>query len=128
MSKGFSLLEVIIAILIFSIFIVSVFHTYSGFINSSSKFEEKYVILRLAREFVDNFNDENSEGKEEKEAYILEWQSYPIEGQRKISSGQQVGSFLQLKLIHLDIISKESKKKVFTTNFVSNEYSTVKKD
>ena len=127
-KRGFSLLEVILAIVIFSSFLAAVFYFLSGAINSNTAFKRRYTQLRILREFVDNFSSHEEKGAEEKEEYILEWQAYNMETKRRIVSRTPVNNYLQLKMIHLEMKEKENKNRVFSLNFIYNEFIPKKPD
>ena len=110
-----------------SIFSVSVFHFYSAGIDHYHKIDEKYVILRMVREFVDNFPQGEFEGQREREGYILRWLSHPIDNQRPIISKSRIASFLQLHIVHLRITRSPSEREVFSHCFLINNHETVKK-
>lgn len=126
-KKGFSLLEVVIAILVFSLFSVSVFYFYSNAIERNLKFEEKYVVLRLAKEFISQYDSRQRDGTGTREGFRLKWHSTPMEEPRRIITGSDVNYNLQLKLVHLDIIRQEDKKNLLAVNFIYNDLLSAKK-
>jgi prepilin-type N-terminal cleavage/methylation domain-containing protein len=126
-KKGFTLLEVIIAIMIFSIFSVSVFYFFSNAIERNLKFEEKYVILRMAKEFISQYDTLQQDGTRTREGFLLKWHSTPMEEPRKIVTGSDVNYNLQLKLVHLDIIRQEDQKNLLSVNFIYNDLLSAKK-
>jgi prepilin-type N-terminal cleavage/methylation domain-containing protein len=126
-NKGFSLLEVLISILILSLIVLSVFYFYSGIIGNQQKLNERYKILRISREFIDNFREIKNYGKEEREGLLLEWEAFPIEEPRKMMrSAGGLDRFLQLKLVHLEILRKSNKKSLLSLNFVYNAFISAK--
>lgn len=123
-QRGFSLLEVIIALVMFSSFAASVFYFFSGAINSHGKLKQKYTQLRVMREFVDNFESREKEDVVEKEGYVLAWKAYELEKKRRMQGKQPLRNYLQLKLIHVDM-RKKGKKDILTSfDFVINEFVT----
>jgi len=126
-KKGFSLLEVVIAILVFSVFSVSVFYFYSNVIKRNLKFEEKYVVLRMAKEFISQYDSQQRDGTWPREGFLLKWHSTPMEKPRRIITGSDVNYNLQLKLVHLDIIRQEDQKNLLAINFIYNDLLSAKK-
>lgn len=127
-DKGFSLLEVLISVIILSSIVVSVLYYFSGTIDNQKKLIEKYKILRICREFIDNFQEKENSGKEEKEGILLEWEVFPVEEARKlIGIGRGINTFLQMKLVHVEIFRVSNRKKLLSLNFITNEFIPVKK-
>jgi len=127
-DRGFSLLEVLISIVILSSIVISVFYFYSGTIGNHKKLNEKYKLFRISREFIDNFQETENSGKEEREGFLLRWESFPIEESRKLMRAEGgINSFLQLKLVHLEIFRKSNKKNLLSLNFIHNGFISVKK-
>lgn len=120
--RGFSLLEVILAISIFAVFCSSVFYFYSSAMTSHEKFKRKYTELRLLREFVENFQSHEESGSQEKEGFVLEWQAQAVEAARKIESGEGVANQMQLKMVRVQIREKEKKNWLQELQFLYNEF------
>lgn len=118
--KGFTLLEVIISIVIFSTFSVASFYYFSNSMKHHEKLEEKYVLLRMVKEFVENFESSEKMGSEEKEGFIIKWRVTEVEDQRKIISRGSLDFFLQLRAVHLEVINNRLNKQVFSTAFFCN--------
>lgn len=124
-NSGFTLIEVIISVVILFMTVAAVFHFYSQRIDNHMRIKEKYNQIRIAREFVDTMiNDPqlaiDEKGRNETEAYTLQWHAYPIEEKREVvfSSGKRPTA--QLKRIHLDIVSKTSSHTQLSLDFLVN--------
>lgn len=128
--RGFTLLEVVIAIMIFMIVMVAVFQYFSGMMNHQEKIKEKYRLIRVARETIDSFlnNSAVSEtGSFEKEGFLVKWEIFPAEDKRRIPYTGGATTFAQLKLVHLTILRERSREEVARYDFLINDYSTMQR-
>jgi len=129
-SKGFTLIEVIISITVLFLAVASVFYFYSNLMNNQEKLKEKYTILRITREFVDtlifsndpDMTDKNS-GRLESEGFILKWDIYPAGEKRDVLFTSGLQPQAQLKRVYLEVIKKETGKKVLDLHFLKNTIS-----
>lgn len=129
-DRGFTLIEVVVSILLFSIVIGSVFYFFSNSMQNQIKLREKYRLLRISRESIDFFINNSSVekyGRREKEDYIIEWEIYPAEEKRKMMYMGGGASFVQLKLVHLRVKKKGDKESEFDYNFLINGLSLSKR-
>ena len=83
-DRGFTLIEVILAITLLFMVIAAVFYFYSNLMENQGKIKEKYALLRTAREFVDSivFSGDRglaleSGGKRETDRFLLRWKIIP---------------------------------------------------
>lgn len=123
--SGFTLIEVIISIAIFSIVMVAVFYFYSNTMNNQEKIREKYTILRISREFIDSFtaNTENwvtPKGSQDKENFILQWEMNPVEDGKEIIFTSGRAPVARLHMVHLWVIKKETGNAVMELDFLYN--------
>ena len=130
-SKGFTLIEVIISIAVLFLAIASVFYFYSNLMNNQAKLKEKYTILRVTREFVDSFifsNDPDltnkNSGQMEAEGFVLKWDIYPADEKKDILFISGLPPQAQLNRVYLQIVKKETGKKVLDLHFLKNITST----
>ena len=128
--RGFTLLEVVIAIMIFMIVMVAVFQYFSGMMNHQEKIKEKYRLIRVARETIDSFlntPDGAESGSIEKEGFLLKWEIFPAEDKRRIPYTGGATTFAQLKLVHLTILRGRGREEVARYDFLVNDYSTMQR-
>ena len=128
--QGFTLLEVVIAIMIFMIVMVAVFQYFSGMMNHQEKIKEKYRLIRVARETIDSFlNNPPTEesGSVEKEGFLIQWEIFPAEDKRRIPYTGGAATFAQLKLVHLQVLSARDRDELARYDFLINDYSTLQR-
>ena len=130
-NRGFTLIEVIVSIAILFLAIAAVFYFYSNLMDNQTKLKEKYVILRISREFVDSMvfsNDpymtERKSGRREAEGFILDWKINPAEEKRDVLFTSGLAPVAQLQRVHLEVIKKKTGKKVLDLHFLLNTIST----
>jgi prepilin-type N-terminal cleavage/methylation domain-containing protein len=125
--RGFTLIEVLASITILFLVLATVFYYFSGSMRSQQKLSQKYILLRISREFIDNFNYTRDRGRLEKEGYILDWQCYPLEKSRVYLDVMNSGSLeMQLKLIHLDVFPIQNSQNKLSINFIYNAFAKKK--
>lgn len=131
-NKGFTLIEVIIAIAVLFLAVASVFYFYSNLMDNQAKLKEKYTILRISREFVDSLVFSNDfdvtgkgkgRGRREAGGFILAWDIYPAEEKREILFTSGIAPLAQLNRVHLQVIKKETGKRVLELHFLINSIS-----
>ncbi len=110
----------------------AVFYFYSNQANHQEKLKEKYTVIRLARQFVDNvINDASNRygesGSEETEGFILEWKRYPAEDRRDIVLSSGLPPQTQLHLVHLQVFKKETGNNVLELHFLRNRITSSRK-
>ena len=123
--KGFTLIEVLVSIILFLMVITSVFYYFSNLIQNHSKINEKYKILRITKGFIDSFKWDipvKKRGLWNNENYIIEWEKHPVEDKRKILYTSVGVRYIQLNLVKMNVLRKSSKKNLYTTNFLINNY------
>jgi len=129
-QRGFTLLEVVIAIMIFMLVMVAVFHYFSGMMNHQEKLREKYRLIRVAREAIDHFIGEpvqEASGSWQKEDFVVRWETFPAEDKRRIPYTVGATSFAQLKLVHLTITRAGTQTQLASYDFLINDYSTLQR-
>ncbi len=129
-QRGFTLLEVVIAIMIFMLVMVAVFQYFSGMMNHQEKLKEKYRLIRVARETIDSFLDNSvtaESGSQEKEGFLINWEIFPAEDKRRIPYTGGATTFAQLQLVHLTIRKSGDRKELAVYDFLINDYSTLQR-
>ncbi len=129
-GRGFTLIEVVIAIMIFMLVMVAVFHYFSGMMSHQEKLKEKYRLIRVAREAIDSFLDKSAveeSGSWEKEGFLIKWEAFPAEDKRRIPYTAGATAFAQLKLIHLTIHTAGERTLLAAYDFLINDYSTLQR-
>jgi type II secretion system protein I len=128
-KQGFSLVEVLVALVIFSSFAIAVFHFYGNAIDLNGRFAEKYTAIRIAKEFVDTFQleDEKQQGQVKKEGLVINWKLLPVEKQRKLITRDPVATFITLKLVDAAIVVDNTDIVLHSFHFLVNEVSNVRK-
>ncbi len=124
-KKGFTLIEVLVSITLFFITMVSVFHYFSNHIQNHNKISEKYKILRITKDFIDSFKWSTplqKEGTSNIEEYVIKWKMFPIEDKRRVLNTSGRLTYFQLSLVKMSLINKNSKKQLYKTSFLVNNY------
>lgn len=124
-AKGFSLIEVVVAITVFSLVMAAVFYFYSNAFNNREKLRAKFTELRLAREFMDSVADDQNprlpeRGFREKEDYRLEWLILPVEEGREILLTSGAAPKTQLHAVRLRLLKKKSRRPALELTFLHN--------
>lgn len=127
-GKGFTLIEVVVAITIFALVMTAVFYFFSNSMNNQEKLKEKYTILRISREFIDTFiegwnRSEGMKGSQEKENFILAWDMTPVEEPKDLLFSSGRAPIVQLNLVRLHVIKKETNEPVLDLDFLVNTIS-----
>lgn len=126
-DNGFTLIEVILAITLLFMVVAAVFYFYSNLMDNQGKIKEKYILLRVAREFVDSFvftQDRGlalqKRGRREIEGYILEWRIAAAEPPREVVYSSGIAPTAQLKRVYVRFIKKDTGNQVLDLHFFVN--------
>ncbi|MCU0288624.1 MAG: type II secretion system GspH family protein [Acidobacteria bacterium] len=127
-ENGFTLVEVVVSVALFALVMGAVFYFYANSMTNQAKLKEKYILLRVSREFIDSFinysTKKQSKGLDEKEGYLFEWTMSPIEEKKDIIFASGIPPTAQLNMVHVNVIHKESKQTVLNLDFLANAIST----
>jgi prepilin-type N-terminal cleavage/methylation domain-containing protein len=133
-DKGFTLIEVIVAITILFLVVASVFYFYSNLMENQAKLKEKYRILRIGKEWVDSFifgNDPEllmvKKGQRKVEDFILRWEMHPVEDGREVLFTSGIAPLAQLQLVHLELLKTNTGNNVLDLHFLVNTISPPEK-
>ncbi len=129
-ARGFTLLEVIIAISLLFMVVAAVFYFYGNLMENQGKIKEKYKLLRVSRAFVDSFVFRGrasipgqQKGQLEEEDFILKWNTFPIENKREVLFSSGEAPMAQLKRVHVEIFKKGKGNRVMELQFLVNVFS-----
>ncbi|MCP4150048.1 MAG: type II secretion system protein [bacterium] len=127
-NQGFTLIEVIVAITLFTMVIGAVFYFYSNYMNNQAKLKERYAVMRISRDFIDAFisdpaNIDSPGGTEEIEGFILDYQLYPAGKKEEVLLTSGRPPMAQLKVVHLQVIQKNTGKNLLDLHFLYNTIS-----
>jgi len=125
--RGFTLIEVVVATTLLFMVTGAVFYFYSNLMDRQGKIKRKYIVLRLAREFMDGFVFNHQQlpryapgGKSEREGFRLEWNTAPAEQAREVLYSSGLPPMAQLHRVNCRIINLESGNQVMELNFLVN--------
>ncbi len=124
-ESGFTLIEVIVAIVIFSMVMAAVFYFYSNAIDNQGKLREKYTILRISRQFVDSFTAgavpwDGRRGQQDMGDFVMDWKMFPVEDGREVVFTSGRPPLAQLNVVRLRVIKKETNLQVYSLDFLFN--------
>ena len=126
--RGFTLLEVLIALVILSLLVMSVFHFFSNTARYHQKIGQRYKLLRAVKTFISNFTPGETRGQKDEQNFRFQWDSQVVRDQKKVRIPGQSGGgvFSRLNRVKVRVYRIGSSAELFSTTFLINELSAVK--
>lgn len=127
-DRGFTLLEVLIALVILSLLVISVFHFFSNTLGYHHKIGRRYDLLRRVKTFISTFSPEETKGQQDYENLRIEWSSREVRKPKNVRlPGRQGGVHSRLIRVDLAVYRTGGTTELYTTTFLVNALSRVKK-